>query len=100
MAVPLARECVARIDAARSTGAGSACHALMVRRELAIAWIPPIMALQAIASRSSGRERAESGENQKCGENGYGTIHQRLLSEVLNQDGPTMHLYRATDIRE
>jgi hypothetical protein len=88
---PLPRKRVARIEATTGVRARGGCHALLAGRELAIAGIAPLMALQAIASRDGRREISERNQNQKCGESCYGTAHRKLLSEVLDQDDLTMH---------
>ena len=64
------RERVARIDSASGSGAGSGRHALVAGRELAIAWIAPAAALEAIASRDRRRDGSNRGQNRNGEESG------------------------------
>jgi hypothetical protein len=91
-------ECVVRIDSTEGSGTGGGRLALVHGRELAIARITEMAALEAIASRDGRRERSDDGEDQNGAERGYQrTVHQNLLSEVLDYF-PTMHAYGALDI--
>ena len=72
---PLACKRVAGVDAARRASTGGGRPALRHSRELAIAWITPIAALEAIASRDSGREGCDRGQNHNDGGKGEKTAH-------------------------